>query len=219
MIKLFVGYDPREAVGLQVFIQSVLERSSAPVSITPLTGHRGSGSNAFNLSRFYIPYLCKFEGYAIWMDGADMLLRRDLIDLNAWEGSPYPVHVVKHEYETKHPRKYVGTELEADNENYPRKNWSSVIYWNCGHSSNRCLTRAYVQKQSGRYLHRFLWLEDEEIKPLPATWNHLIGEQEHDQDASVAHFTLGIPGFAHYASAPFAEEWRDALRKSQRGLW
>jgi hypothetical protein len=35
------------------------------------------------------------------------------------------VAVVKHDYKTKHRRKYIGTPLEADNADYPRKNWSS----------------------------------------------------------------------------------------------
>lgn len=220
LIRLFVGYDPREAVGLHVFIHSILKHTKEPVSITPLSGMQGSGTNSFNLCRFLVPSLCKFEGFAIWMDGADMLCRRDLADLRSWTGqSSLPVNVVKHEYETKHPKKYVGTELEAPNESYPRKNWSSVIVWNCGHPMNRGMTRSFVQSQSGRFLHRFGWLEDEEIGTLPKTWNHLVDEQPHDPDAAIVHFTLGLPGFAHYASVPFADEWRQALRESQRGLW
>lgn len=218
MIRLFVGYDPRESVGLHVFIQSVLEHTYEPVQITPLTGMQGSGTNAFNLSRFLVPSLCKFEGWAIWADGADMLMRVGLDLFMSWAMGPEAVHVVKHEYTPKHNRKYIGTELEAPNEGYPRKNWSSFIIWNCSHSSNRVLTKSFVESQSGRYLHRFGWLKDEEIGELPVNLNWL-DEYGENICAKLVHYTNGIPGFQHYANAPHAEEWKKALRDSQRGLW
>jgi hypothetical protein len=219
MIRLFVGHDPREAVGLTVFLQSVLAHTSEPVSITPLTGNQGSGSNAFNLSRFYVPVLCKFSGWAIWMDGADCLLRSDLAELGDLVDPQYAVQVVKHNYTPKADRKYIGTEMESPNEAYPMKNWSSVILWNCSHHANRALTKSFVKAQSGNYLHRFCWLAEEFIGELPKEWNHLVGEQELNPEAKLAHFTLGIPGFSHYADSDYAEEWKKALRESQRGLW
>jgi lipopolysaccharide biosynthesis glycosyltransferase len=72
-----------------------------------------------------IPELMNFAGFAIFVDAADMLCRGDLTELWSMRDKNFAVQVVKHDYRTKHPRKYVGTELEADNQDYPRKNWSA----------------------------------------------------------------------------------------------
>jgi hypothetical protein len=216
-LRLFVGHDPREAVGLHAFIQSVLQTTPVPVSITPLSG-KTDGTNAFTLARFLVPSLCGFTGHAIWCDGADMLLRADLRELLDFQNWRYAAQVVQHSYTPKHDRKYIGTELEAPNEAYERKNWSSLILWNCEHDANMCLTQKFVEAQSGRFLHRFSWLEDGLIRGLPLEWNWL-DEYGWNDSAKLVHYTNGIPGFSHYANAPHSEEWRAALRLSQRGLW
>lgn len=216
MLRLFCGFDPREAVGLHTFIESVLAHASEPVSITPLNG-KTDGTNAFTLARFLVPSLCRFEGFAIWADGSDMLFRTDIAKLADVYDPSFACQVVKHDYTPKSDRKYIGTEMEAPNEAYPRKNWSSLILWNCAHHANRTLSKSFVASQSGRYLHRFSWLEDSQIGELPAVWNWLdeLGES---QEAKIVHWTNGIPGFYHYKSAPHAFEWKDALRAMQRGL-
>jgi hypothetical protein len=214
-------------VGGHVFLQSLIDqRSKVPVSVTFLTpevaagfGIGTDGTNAFSLSRFLVPYMEGFSGFAIFLDGADMLLRADLSELweyrNGWEA----IQVVPHDYRTKHPRKYIGTELEADNLDYPAKNQSSVIVWNCGHYMNRCLTPDYIQKHGGKHLHRFEWLKDKSrIGEIPASWNVLIGEQESGLDTKLAHFTLGGPFFRHYANCDHANEWRAAYVAATKGL-
>ena len=49
-----------------------------------------------------------------------------------------------------------------------KKNWSSVVLWNCGHKSNRKVTQDFVNDPeiNGAYLHRFSWLKDKEIGEL-----------------------------------------------------
>lgn len=155
---------------------------------------------------------------AIFADGADMLLRSDLAEL--WEmRDPWKAcQVVKHDYQTRHEKKYVGTELETDNRDYPRKNWSSLIIWNCGHYRNRRLNLDYVEKSAGEHLHRFGWLEDEQIGDLPAEWNWLADEYGVSTTAKLLHWTAGIPGFYHYRDSPHAEEWRAVVRKTQKGM-
>jgi len=227
LIRLYIGWDHREAVGAHVFLQSLIDqRSKVPVSVTFLTpevakglGIGTDGTNAFSLSRFLVPYLEGFNGFAIFLDGADMLLRADLNELwehrNGWEA----IQVVPHDYRTKHPRKYIGTELEADNLDYPAKNQSSVIVWNCGHYMNRCLTPDYIQKHGGQHLHRFEWLRDKgRIGELPENWNVLIGEQESGLDTKLAHFTLGLPSFRHYQDCDHANEWRAAYVAATKGM-
>jgi hypothetical protein len=131
-IPLYIGADPREAAGLHVFIQSVMDKASVPVSFIPLhkpmlNGFDGQrdGTNAFIYSRFLVPYIQNYNGWAIFADG---------------------------------------------------------------------------------FLHRFQWLNDDQIGELPPDWNCLVGEQD-VANASLLHHTLGIPGFDHYKHCDASEHW------------
>jgi hypothetical protein len=99
--------------------------------------------------------------------------------------------------------KYLG----AKNENYPRKNWSSVILWNCQNPANRILTPEFVQKSTGAELHRFTWIKDERIGDLPAEWNWLPDEYGPNINADLLHYTLGAPCFHEFATTNQADEW------------
>lgn len=208
MIPIYVGFDQREAVAYHTFCQSVLEKSSVPVSFTPLALNtlctyketHTDGSNAFIYSRFLVPYLNRYEGWAIFADG-DMICDADIKELWDMRDPSYAVMVVKHDYKTKHPTKYLGNK----NEDYPRKNWSSVILWNCGHKDNLVLTPNYIEGASGRMLHRFEHLEDRKIGELPQEWNKLVLEQP--GYAKLYHYTIGTPCFEEYAKCDKADKW------------
>jgi len=211
MDKIFIGYDEREAEVLHVCIQSILETSKRPVSIIPLTlkslegvycESHDDGSNAFIYSRFLVPYLSDFRGKALFIDG-DMVLRSDINELFSTFDKMKAVQVVKHDYKTRQETKYLG----AKNENYPRKNWSSVILWNCEHPQNACLTPDLIQQSSGKFLHRFSWLEDDLVGELSNTWNWLPDEFGKRDDAKLLHYTLGAPCFPDYADTPMASEY------------
>ena len=219
MIKLFCGYDTRESIGFHIFIASVLENTSTPVSFIPITKSllNRHGTNTFTYSRFLIPSLCDHEGWAIYADASDMLCMADISELWRLKDHYKAVQVVKHDYMTKHPRKYLGTSMEAPNENYPRKNWSSLILWNCGHFKNRILTTEYVSTKPGVDLHRFSWLDDELIGGLHSEWNWLVGEYHHNDQAKILHYTLGMPGFAKYRQCDHSTEWHDMARKVKYG--
>lgn len=209
-LRVFVGYDDREKVAFYTFIESLITNSSIPISITPLalsnlSGYRethADGSNQFIYSRFLVPYLSGFEGYSLFFDG-DMLIRSDIAELLQYVDSTKAVHVVQHDYKTKFPIKYLG----AKNEDYPRKNWSSVVLFNNSHKANRALTPGFVETKSGSYLHRFSWLDDSEVGILPDEWNWLISEYD-DIACKVAHFTVGTPCFDGYGNQHLADEWR-----------
>lgn len=215
MLKIFAGYDPRESDGFHVFVQSILDTSSIPVSITPLhlpmlkfyDDSNNTGTNAFIQSRFLIPYLCDYRGFAVFMDGADMLIRSDVAELLEYINPVKAVAVVKHHYNTKHPRKYIGTALENANIDYPRKNWSSVMIINCAHPSWLKVTPEYVEQADPKSLHRFEFIDDKDIAELPMDWNWLVGEYEHNQNSKLVHYTLGIPSFEYYKSCDFSREW------------
>jgi hypothetical protein len=205
-MKIFTGWDQREAIGWHVFAQSVIETTPG-AEIVPLPPLQRDGSNAFTYSRFLVPILCRYQGWALFVDGVDMLARTDLNAIMAHANPRFAALVVKHDYRTRHPRKYLGTAMECANEDYPRKNWSSVILWNCGHDANRHVN---LERPSPLH-HRFPWIADRELGALPAHWNWLADEYGENPEAAIAHWTAGHPGFAHYANAPMAGEWH-ALR-------
>lgn len=214
-MRIFAGYDAREIDGWHVFQQSMIERCKEPMSLTALHGEQRDGTNDFTYSRFLVPWLCDFSGYALWVDGSDMLLMDDPAELLKCTKEQYgnAAWVVKHDYKTKHPRKYLGTSMEAENRDYPRKNWSSVILWDCGHYMNRCLTPHFIADQVGAFLHRFGWLPDQRIGELPIEWNWLADEYGSNEQAKLLHWTAGMPGFTNYAAAPMAEEWHRTAAK------
>lgn len=210
MIPIFIGYDPREAVAFHVCVNSIIRHSTQPVSIIPLSlnllqGYKEQhtdGSNHFIYSRFLVPYLMNYKGWAIFIDG-DMLLRKDISELYNQKNDNCAVKVVKHDYKTRMPIKYLGSK----NEDYPKKNWSSVILWNCEHPANRMLTPDLIEKQTGSYLHRFSWLEENKVGELSKEWNWLPDEYGENKDANLLHYTLGTPCFHDFATTPMADEW------------
>jgi|SRR5574343_214568 len=209
VLRCFVGYDPREAVAYHVCCQSILENTKYPVSFHPVRGERRDGSNDFIYARFLVPWLCGFSGSAVFVDG-DMIVRGDISDLFALRRLDVGAQCVQHAYKTKHPTKYLGNK----NEDYPRKNWSSVILWNCAFRPNRILTPEYVASKSGAFLHRFLWLQDNQIAPLPDAWNRLVLEQPVQESDRLLHYTIGTPCFQEYADCDHAEEWHAAYRRA-----
>jgi len=210
MINIFIGYDHREAIAYHVCANSIIRHASKPISFTPLALQNmqdyqethTDGSNQFIYSRFLVPHLMEYKGWAIFMDG-DMLVRDDIEKLWALRDDSKAVMVVKHDYKTKMTEKYLG----AKNENYPRKNWSSVILWNCEHAANKVVTPEFIETATGAQLHRFTWLADELVGELPNVWNWLPDEFGVNQDAKLLHYTLGTPSFHDFATTPMGDEW------------
>lgn len=216
-----MGFDQTEAIAYHVFTQSVVEKSSLPVQFTPLSlanlknyqeSHH-DGSNQFIYLRFLTPYLNEFSGWVIFADG-DMVCNSDIAELWSLRDDTKAVQVVKHDYKTKQTVKYLGNK----NEDYPRKNWSSLILWNCGHTANKVLTPEFVSEKSGSYLHRFCWLSDDLIGELPKEWNWLAIEYADNPDAKIIHYTLGTPCFLEYKNSSMSELWHLFLTSTKQGL-
>ena len=221
MINLYVGYDEREAIAYHVFCHSVIKNTSIPVKITPLVlsqlkefneTHQDR-SNDFVYSRFLTPYLNEFDGWAIFADG-DMICQADLKELIGMADPNKALMVVKHDYQTKASIKYLGN----INENYPRKNWSSVIFWNCSHPKHKILTPEFISNQTGKFLHRFSWLDDNDIGELPVEWNWLACEYEKNTEAKLIHYTLGTPCFKDFRDTDMAEIWYDYYESAKKGF-
>lgn len=212
-IRLFAGYDEREAVGFHTFVSSVLRRSSQLVQITALSEMgMGHGSNAFTKSRFLAPYLCGFQGHAVYLDGSDMLCLDDIANLDSLFDPQFAVQVVKHpEYQSLHDRKYVGTPMECEQSTYKRKNWASAMLINCEHPAWSGMTPAGIARHKAIDLLQFRFLEDFEIGEMPPEWNVLVDEGQDDTNAKVCHFTAGIPSFPHYRNVRRSKDWFQEL--------
>ena len=223
MIRVFIGYDSREIVAYGVLAHSINARASQPVAIAPVMLGQLEGvfrrernplqSTEFSFSRFLVPYLCGYEGWAVFMD-CDMLMMEDVAGLWKLRDERFAVQVVKHEHVPREETKFLG----AIQTKYAKKNWSSVMLMNCA----RCtaLTPDYVNRASGLELHQFKWLgSDELIGALPAGWNHLVGYDAPRPGVSLAHFTIGGPWFPEYADCEYSREWlaeKEAMLSSSR---
>lgn len=211
MIRVFIGFDAVEAVAFNVLSHSINARASQPVQIAPVMLDQLKGiyrrdrnplqSTEFSFSRFLVPYLCDFQGWAIFMD-CDMLALEDFARLWAMRDERYAVQVVKHTHVPKEETKFLG----AVQTKYEKKNWSSVMLMNCAQCT--ALTPGFVNTATGLELHQFKWLgDDSRIGEIPAQWNHLVGYDPRRTDASVVHYTIGGPWFPEYTDCEYSAEW------------
>ncbi len=163
-------------------------------------------STDFSFSRFLVPYLQKFEGWALFCDG-DILFRRNPIELFDLADDQYAVMCVKHFHRGDEGQKMNGQSQTQ----YFRKNWSSLVLWNCSHPSNRVLTPFEVNQLPGQFLHAFNWLQNTEIGALDEEWNWLVGASptttREPRDPKAVHFTLGLPGMAKAPQSIWDQEW------------
>lgn len=230
MNSVWIGYDPRETEAFAVCRRS-LRRHSYGMMINPIDlaelrriglysrpTERRDGqlwdviseapmSTEFAISRFLTPILAR-EGWALFMD-CDMLVRRNLAGIiNALDPSK-AVMCVKHNYE-------VTNDVKMDDQvqtRYARKNWSSVMAFNCDHPANKALTVEMINTVPGRDLHRFCWLNDDEIGALDPAWNYLVGITKDVEEPGIVHYTNGGPWFDEYRDVPFGDEWLAERRR------
>jgi hypothetical protein len=224
-IRIFIGYDPRETVAFSVLAHSINARASAPVSIAPLMLSQLHGvytrerhplqSTDFSFTRFLVPYLCGYRGWALFMD-CDMLVVDDIARLWALRDERFAVQVVKHNHVPREAVKF----LNAAQTKYEKKNWSSVVLFNCA----RCtaVTPDYVNTASGLELHQFKWLGDDGlIGEIPHRWNHLVGYDAAGVEVSNLHYTQGGPYFDGFEDCDYADDWRrehDAMLKVEQKI-
>jgi lipopolysaccharide biosynthesis glycosyltransferase len=217
-LKIHIGYDKIEQLAYNVFCYSLNKYSTKPLSIsqinldhltTEITRPRHpKQSNDFAFSRFLVPYLNNYKGWALFTDN-DFLSLSDISKLFELCDDDYAVMCVKHDYTPTSDVKYLGKE----NAKYQRKNWSSCVLWNCGHKSNRMLTPELINQLDtddfnvGLYLHRFEFLEDDQIGEIPAEWNHLVGVYDHNKDAKLVHWTNYGPWLTGHESVDYAGDW------------
>ena len=209
-LNVYLGFDSREPESYRVAVKSLHKHASQPVHVTPLRSDKlaevgllrrpqdtrgqrydilsnAAASTEFAISRFLVPILAQ-TGWALFAD-SDVVFMDDVAKLFALADSRYAVMVVKHEYTPQE-----GTKMDGQAQLvYGRKNWSSVVLWNCDHPANKRLSLIDVQERRGLDLHRLYWLADSEVGALPAEWNWLVDVQPKPSAPKIAHFTLGTP--------------------------
>lgn len=217
-MKVFIGYDSREKEAYDVAVRSIL-RYNKYLEVRPIVkGHMKAygfdreddkGSTEFTLTRFLTPYLSGYEGYSLFMD-CDVLVQTDLEKILEEADLTKAVNCVQHDYTPKSNFKMDGQEQHV----YPRKNWSSVMLFNCSHPLIKTnLTLGNVCEKSPKYLHRMEWAEDS-IGSVHHTWNYLSGYYTDLEVPNIIHYTDGGPWFDEYKHCQFAEEWRKAQNTS-----
>lgn len=224
-LEVFIGWDSREEAACRVAERTLWQRSTlmprwlrldrlvASGLFWRLSDRRGGvydlisnapNSTDFAISRFLVPILCH-SGWALFTD-ADVVFMRDVHQLLELADDRYAVMVVKHQHKPSTTEKMDGRVQLP----YARKNWSSVMLWNCSHPANLRLTLHDVNTRTGLALHQLYWLNDSEIGELPREWNWLVGEQEKPDDIAIAHFTLGCPALEGWVPREHDEIWLQA---------
>lgn len=213
-LDVHVGYDPREDIAFRVAYTSMFLNTKNHIKITPIDlkwlrehnlywrEHDPLASTEFAFSRFLTPYLNDYRGWALFCD-CDFMFRGDISSLFEYCDPNIAVYVVKHDYTPTETTKMDGRVQTQ----YPRKNWSSFMWMNCGHEQVKKLTPEIVNRESGLYLHRFQWLTDDVIGELPLKYNYLEGWNTREQcpDPLAVHFTRGGPWFN--IDVEYSNEW------------
>ncbi len=230
-LTVYIGYDPSEREAYRVARWSIEKHCAGAVRIVPLdlralTSHgllnrpttriRGGQlwdvlsdapmSTEFAISRFLTPILNQ-AGWAVFMD-CDVVVYRDIHEILPREPGA-AVYCVQHEYEPTEATKMCGLAQTR----YARKNWSSVMLFDCDHPANKELTLNDINRLPGRELHGFSWLAEEEIGELDAGWNWLVNVQDRPEQLNLAHFTLGGPWLDGWDEQPHDDMWVQAHRE------
>jgi len=223
-LRIYVGWDSREDIAYQACKQSLLDTASIPIEVIPLKQRllkrdkmywRKSdklASTEFTFTRFLVPELAEFKGWALFID-CDFIAVDDVKKLFDLANDKYAVMCAQHDYTPKE-----GTKMDGKQQlNYPRKNWSSMMLFNCGHPSNAKLTKELVNDPDidGKYLHRFSWLKDSEVGEISHEWNWLVGWYKEPKDGKpkFIHYTEGGPWFEQYKDCEYNLEYYRAERK------
>ena len=232
-LRVFIGYDEREPDAWEVCAASLRRYTSIPLAIHALKQDRlrarglytrpedEKASTQFAHTRFLVPALCDYQGYALFVD-CDFLFTQDIAKLWPHCDRNAAVNVVKHDYTPKSVWKMDGQPQVA----YPRKNWSSLMVFNCGHENTKQLTPAYVNNSPAANLHRFAWCKEDAIHALPSEWNWLEGEygwpvgahfvDRRIEPPAAIHFTNGGPWFDGCMGVTYADLWIHALAEIRK---
>ena len=161
-LPVYVGWDPREDISYQVCEHSIKRRDPG-ATVIPLKQKdmRASGmyrrdidrlaTTEFTFTRFFVPYLNDYKGWAVFCD-CDFVWKIPTTELEQYCDDSKAVVCVQHDYTPKEGDIKMDGQVQTV---YPRKNWSSMVLWNCAHPANKILTPDVLNKESPQFLHRF----------------------------------------------------------------
>ena len=214
--NIYIGFELKEKIASDICEFSLRKNSNSDLKINYLKKNElikkgiytrkvdKLSSTEFTFTRFLVPYLSNYKGWVIYCD-CDFLWLEDVKQVFDLANEKFAVMCVHHDYHPKLKSKMDGqAQLH-----YPRKNWSSMILWNCSHPSNKNLTPELVNTQTGKFLHRFAWLEDKEIGAIDHHWNWLVNwyNEPRDGKPKAIHYTEGGPWFKEVKESDYFDLW------------
>ena len=198
MLWIYIGFDHRQPISLNVLCSSIYTKSSKPVSITPLVLSQlpieRQGLTPFTYSRFLVPYLCNYQGWALFLD-LDMVVMEDISKLFDLADDKYAVMVSKNKLKFER---------------------ASLMLFNC--SKCQILTPEFIEKSPA--LHDISWAKEEEVGGLPGEWNHLVGYDSPQETPKLIHYTQGVPAFEETRDCEHSDKWfREHQLMNAVGKW
>lgn len=218
-MQIYIGYDSKQPEASKVCEYSIrkhmpdaeiyhINRDELVNTNLWYRNDEDPHSTEFTYTRFLTPYLNGYRGLAMFVD-SDFIFTETLHLLETEICVNYPemdkaVYVCQHpEYTPKADTKFFGQKQIK----FPRKNWSSLMVFDCSHPLTRQLRPDVVNTASPQYLHRLHWA-DEQIGNISLSWNFLCGEYvSYDVlPPKGIHFTNGGP-FNNVHGQDFEELW------------
>lgn len=237
MLKIWIGWDERDAAAYEVCKLSLLSEASVPVKIQSVKEWEcrqfrprlywredrrdGSGqrydsiddrpfSTGFSFTRFCVPFMENWEADWVLFCDPDMVWRADVAELFALADPDKSLMCVQHRHEPDAHLK-MGDLIQT---RYRRKNWSSLMLMNVNRIQQvGSLTRHTLNNKPHDWLHGLHWLPDDEIGALPEEWNWLEGHSDPEIEPKVVHYTNGTPDMPGCESVMYADLWRQHYDK------
>ena len=211
-MRIFIGHDSRHTQASRVCKKSILNNSKpgehkvtyldkallTKIGIYGRENYPGE-STEFSFTRFYVPLLCHYQGKALFCDN-DFLWKCNPNEIDKYLKDK-SVAVVKHKLDNIPGSKMDGVE----NKSYPKKCWSSLMYFNCDKLNN--LSKEYLDNATPADLHQFNWVDEKDISEIPRSYNHLVGYYKKHNRIKAIHYTQGGPWFESRKNGELSEEW------------
>jgi len=225
--NIYIGYDPNNGNDLawEVCKRSILENTKYPDELNIIKLDKlelqelgyykrndtgiDKGSNNFTYTKFFIPFLNNYKGYALFCD-SDFIWKSDVYEFIEQNiNDEYAISCVKHKCYTK--KKCLGNQkMDGQIQRwYPRKNWTSLILFNCANVKCKLLDFPLLNKANPRWLQGLQWASsfdekmekdieseiDHNIGSLSYHYNFLFGYYKDIDNAKAIHLTEGGPWF------------------------
>jgi hypothetical protein len=204
-LSVYIGYDSRHDGVEEVQIKSHIQAMTRNVKeedtrfipefklldiskIPEYTREYANQSTEFTYSRFLIPYLENYEGFSMFIDN-DFIWQKPFWEMFYFLHPDNAVACVQYDYELeKMSKTKMGGE---ENVMYPKKLWSSLMFFNNAHEDCKKLTPEVINTATGQYLHQFEWTDA--IDRIPDKYILTEGMSDDEKRYHAVHYTRGGP--------------------------